>query len=187
MKKTFLILFVFGFIFEYSNAQRYLPGEQGIELKLGTVNGLNPKKTFYGGVAVSTYTQKDSRWILGFEFLQKQLDYKQIQIPVAQFTGEAGYYYSFLSDPSKTFLLSIGASGLAGYETCNWGNKTLYDGATLLNKDAFIYGGAMTLELETFITDRIIFLINARERVLWGSSVGKFSTQLGTGIKIIIN
>ena len=106
---------------------------------------------------------------------------------MAQFTGEAGYYYSFLSDPSKTLLLSIGASGLAGYETINWGNKLLFDGATLLNKDAFLYGGALTLELETFITDRIILLVNARERVLWGSSVGKFSSQLGTGIKIIIN
>jgi hypothetical protein len=187
MKNTFLIICVFACLFEHTNAQRYLPGEQGIQLTVGTVNGINPKKTFYGGVALSTYTQNDSRWVFEAEFLQKQLDYSQIQIPVAQFTGEAGYYYSFLSDPSKTFLLSIGASGLAGYETCNWGNKTLYDGATLLNKDAFIYGGAMTLELETFITDRIIFLINARERVLWGSSVGKFSTQLGTGIKIIIN
>ena len=106
---------------------------------------------------------------------------------MVQFTGEGGYYYSFLADPSKTFLLSAGASGLAGYETCNWGNKALFDGATLTNKDTFVYGGAATLELETFITDRIILLVNARERVLWGSSVGKFSTQLGTGIKIIFN
>jgi len=187
MKKIFLIFFVFWSLIEYSNAQRYLPGEQGIQLTAGTVNGINPQKAFYGGVALSTYTQNDSRWILGAEFLQKQLDYEQIQIPVTQFTGEGGYFYSFLSDPSKTLLLSIGASGLAGYETSNWGNKTLFDGATLTNKDAFIYGGSLTLEVETFITDRIILLVNARERVLWGSSVGKFSTQLGTGIKIIIN
>jgi hypothetical protein len=187
MKKTFLIIFVIVLLLEHSNAQRYLPGQQGVQLTVGTVNGINPQKAFYGGVAISTYTQNDSRWVFGAEFLQKQLDYSQIQIPVSQFTGEAGYYYSFLSDPSKTLLLSIGASGLAGYETNNWGNKLLFDGATLLNKDAFLYGGALTLELETFITDRIILLINARERVLWGSSVGKFSSQLGTGIKIIIN
>jgi len=62
-------------------------------------------------VALSTYTQNDSRWVFGGEFLQKQLDYSQIQIPVVQFTGEGGYYYSFLSDQSKTLLLSIGASG----------------------------------------------------------------------------
>jgi len=173
--------------FGYANAQRYLPGQQGIQITLGTVNGINPQRALYGGVAISTYTQNDSRWVIGAEFLQKQLDYTQIKIPVAQFTVEGGYYYSFLSDPSKTLLLSIGASGLAGYETSNWGNKMLFDGATLLNRDAFLYGGALTLELETFITDRIILLVNARERVLGGSSVGEFSTQLGTGLKIIIN
>jgi len=187
MKRTFLIVFLFGFLFEHTNAQRYLPGQQGVQFTIGTVNGISPQRAFYGGMALSIYTQNDSRWIFGAEFLQKQLDYEQIQIPVAQFTGEGGYYYSFLADPSKTFLLSIGASGLAGYETSNWGNKTLFDGATLINKDALVYGGAVTLELETFITDRIILLVNARERILWGSSVGKFSTQLGIGIKIIIN
>jgi len=187
MKKTFLIILSLASLFGHTNAQRYLPGQQGIQLTAGTVNGINPQRAFYGGIAISAYTQNDSRWVFGTEFLQKQLDYAKIQIPVTQFTGEAGYYYSFLSDPSKTLLLSIGASGLAGYETSNWGNKILFDGATLLNQDAFVYGGALTLELETFITDRIILLVNARERVLWGSSVGKFSTQLGTGVKIIIN
>jgi len=187
MKKIFLIICVLAGLLEHTNAQRYLPGQRGIQLTAGTVNGINPQQAFYGGVAFSTYTQNDSRWVFGAEFLQKQLDYKQIQIPVTQFTGEGGYYYSFLSDPSKTLLLSIGASGLAGYETSNWGNKTLFDGSTLLNKDTFVYGGALTLELETFISDRIIFLVNAREQVLWGSSVDKFSTQLGTGIKFIFN
>ncbi|WP_291124956.1 conjugal transfer protein TraO [Flavobacterium sp. UBA6031] len=187
MKKTFLLILALASLFEHTNAQRYLPGQQGIQLTVGTVNGINPQRAFYSGIAISTYTQNDSRWVFGAEFLQKQLDYEQIKIPVAQFTGEGSYFYSFLSDPSKTLLLSIGASGLAGYETSNWGNKTLFDGATLTNQDAFIYGGALTLELETFITDRIILLVNARERVLWGSSVGKFSTQLGTGVKIIIN
>ena len=187
MKKSILMFIVCITSFGYANAQRYLPGQQGIQVTLGAVNGMNFKKAFYGGASVATYTQNDSRWVIGAEFLQKQLDYSQIKIPVAQFTAEGGYYYSFLSDPSKTLLLSIGASGLAGYETSNWGNKLLFDGATLHNQDAFLYGGALTLELETFITDRIILLVNARERILWGSSIGEFSTQLGTGLKIIIN
>lgn len=92
----------------------------------------------------------------------------------------------FLSDPSKTFFLSLGGSALAGYETSNWGDKLLFDGATIRNKDTFIYGGAITLELESYITDRIVFLINARERVLWGSTIGKFHVQFGAGLKFII-
>lgn len=187
MRKSILMFIVCITSFGYVDAQRYLPGQEGIQVTTGTVNGINLKKAFYAGASVATYTKNDSHWVIGAEFLQKQLDYSQVQIPVAQFTVEGGYYYSFLSDPSKTLLLSIGASGLVGYETSNWGNKMLFDGATLLNQDAFLYGGALALELETFITDRIILLVNARERILWGSSIGTFSTQLGTGLKIIIN
>ena len=55
------------------------------------------------------------------------------------------------------------------------------------SSNAFIYGGAITLELESYITDRIVLLANVRERVLWGGSLGKFSTQFGLGIKFIIN
>ena len=54
------------------------------------------------------------------------------------------------------------------------------------DKDGFVYGGALTLELESYITDRVVFLINARERCLFGSSVGKFHTQFGIGLKIIM-
>lgn len=87
----------------------------------------------------------------------------------------------------KTFFLSLGLSALAGYETSNQGDKLLPDGATLLDKDCFIYGGALTLELETYLTDRVVLLVNARERMLFGSDIGKFHTQVGMGLKFIIN
>ena len=75
---------------------------------------------------------------------------------MAQFTVEGGYYSKCLSDGSKTFFFSLGASALAGYETVNWGDKLLYDGSTLQNKDRFLYGGAITLEVEAYLTDRVI-------------------------------
>lgn len=74
-----------------------------------------------------------------------------------------------------------------GYETSNWGEKLLYDGATLQSEDGFIYGGAVTLEVETYLSDRVVFLVTARERVLWGSSIGHFHTQIGVGLKFILN
>lgn len=110
-----------------------------------------------------------------------------VSLPRAQFTAEGGYYLKFLSDPSKTLFLSIGGSALAGYETVNWGGRILYDGSRLLAKDAFVYGGAVTLELETYITDCIVLLASVRERALWGSSLGVFSTQFGLAVKFIIH
>ena len=99
----------------------------------------------------------------------------------------ASYYLKFLSDRRKTFFLSLGLSALAGYETSNRSEKLLPDGSTLLDKDCFIYGGALTLELETYLTDRVALLLNARERALFGSDIGKFHTQVSLGLKFIIN
>lgn len=172
-------------------AQRYLPGQKGIQLTGGMADGYKkpgkPESAYYFGAALTTYTKNGNRWIVGAEYFNKEYEYKNICIPVCQFTGEGGYYMKLLSDRRKTFFLSFGLSALAGYETSNWGDKLLYDGSTLVNEDAFIYGGAVTLELETYLTDRIVFLINARERALFGSSISKFHTQFGIGIKFIIN
>ena len=120
-------------------------------------------------------------------FMLARYPYKDISIPQSQFTVDAGYYLKFLSDPRKTFFLSVGASAMAGYESVNWNNKLLPDGATINNADAFLYGGALTLEAETYLSDRIILLVNVRERLLAGSSVGKLNTQFGLGVKFIIN
>ncbi len=187
MKKIFLIVVTLVVFLGQTNAQRYLTGQKGIQVSFGAVNGINPERAFYVGAAIATYTKKGSHWVFGSEYLQEKMDYRLVQIPVSQFTAEGGYYYGVLSDPRKNMLLSIGISGLAGYETLNWGTKMLYDGASLMNQDAFLYGGALTLELETYITNRIVLLVNAREQILCGSSTVNFTTQLGAGIKIIIN
>ncbi len=188
MRRTlFIVIAIITLCTGSAQAQRYLPKMQGLELRGGGVDGFNNTNNFYGGVALSTYNKHQDRWVFGAEYLQKEYDYKTISIPKAQFTAEGGYYLMFLSDPSKTLFLSIGGSALAGYETSNWGKKLLYDGATLKSEDAFIYGGAITFEIETYLTDRVILLLNARERILWGSTIGHFHTQIGAGIKIIIN
>jgi hypothetical protein len=173
-------------------AQRALPGMQGIQVTGGMVDGFhlkdNPNELGYSlGLQMATYTKNANKWVFGAEFLNKYYPYKENRIPVSQFTAEGGYYLKFLSDRNKVFLFSLGGSALGGYETSNWGEKTLFDGSTLQNKDAFIYGGAATLEMETYLSDRVVFLLTARERVLFGTTTGHFHMQLGAGIKFIIN
>jgi hypothetical protein len=173
-------------------AQRYIPGQRGLQFTAGTVNGLDFNVTgrdfaFYAGVAMSAYTKRTDRWIVGVEYLEKRYIYRGWTVPQAQITIDAGYYLKFYSDWRKMLFLSVGASGMGGYETVNWNNKLLPDGATINNRDTFLYGGALTFELETYLSDRFVFLINVRERLLIGSSLGKFNTQTGLGIKFIIN
>jgi hypothetical protein len=167
------------------SAQRYLPGQRGLQLTLGTVNSF--AGDFHCTAAYSVYTRSANRWVFGAGYLEKRYDYRKTSIPQSQFTAEAGYFLKFLSDRSKTFFLSAGASALAGYETVNWNSKLLYDGATLRNGDGLIYGAAITLEAEVFLTNEVILLGNIRERFMPGSSVGRFHFQPAIGIKYIIN
>jgi len=173
-------------------AQRALPGMRGIELRGGMVDGwysTSPSSAtgYYYGLAMSCYAKNANKWVLGAEYLNRSYPYKSTCIPMAQFTGEGGYYYKFLSDGSKTFFFYLGGSALVGYETVNWGDKRLYDGSTLQNRDRFIYGGAVTLEAETYLADRIILSLFGRERVMWGTTSGHFHTQFGLGLKFIID
>ena len=192
--KRFLLLLVASLALcaGQADAQRCLPKMRGIELKTGMADGFyshasRAETGYYFGAALSTYTKGGDKWVFGGEYLQRYNPYKESRIPTAQFTAEGGFYYNFLSDARKIFFVYIGGSALAGYETSRWGDKLLPDGATLRNKDSFIYGGAVTLELETYLSDKVVLLLNARERAVWGSSIGHFHLTFGAGIKFIIN
>lgn len=76
---------------------------------------------------------------------------------------------------------------MAGYETINWGKELLFDGATITSEDNFLYGGTVCFEIKTYLTDRVVLLLNTRERVLGGSAINKFHTQIEIGFKFIIN
>ena len=191
MTQLVLILaFVLSLVGE-AQAQRFLPGQKGIQFTTSAVDGFNlkneDKQAFAVGLAFSNYRHFGDHWVFGAEYLQKKNLYRDELIPTSQFTAEGGYYLSYFASPRKTFLFSIGISAMTGYESVNWGKKLLYDGSSIKNKDAFLYGGALSLELEAFLSDRTILLVHARERVLFGSTINKLHLQVGVGIKFIIN
>lgn len=191
MKRITLFLILSLVLIGQAQAQRYLPGQKGIQVTGGLVDGFTLEKkdgqAFFGGLALSTYTKNGNCWVFGAEYMQKSHKYRDILIPVSQITAEGGYYLKFFSDRSKTVFFSIGVSAMAGYETVNWGEELLFDGATITTEDSFLYGGVVSFEIETFLSDRFALLINARERILFGSEINKFHTQVGIGFKVIIN
>ena len=191
MYRIFVLIILGLVLTRQAQAQRYLPGQKGLQVTASAVDGFNlkngDKQAFAVGVAFSNYRNFGDHWVFGAEYLQKKHSYKDILIPTAQFTAEGGYYLNYFASPRKTFLFSIGLSAMAGYETVNWGKDLLYDGSTIQSKDAILYGGALSLEVETFLTDRVILLIHGRERLLFGSSINKIHLQIGAGIKFIIN
>ena len=187
MKKGLIILGVLALMVGQAFTQRCLPKMQGIEVNGAFEDGKPLSAAFSGGVALSTYTKNGSKWVFGGEYLQREYGNSDTTIPVAQFTAEGGYYQKLLTDAGKTFFVYGGASVLAGYESVNWGKTLLPDGATLQDRDAFVYGGALTLNIEVYLSDRFALLGNVRERCLWGNDTGHFHTQYGVGLKLIIN
>lgn len=193
MKRLLFIILLFGvcLTFNRAHAQRCLPGMRGIQLTGGLSDNMRWKNGdgfgYHAGIAVSTYTKNAHHWVVGAEYLEKRYGYRDCLYPASQLTGEGGYYLNFLSDRKKTFFAALGLSALAGYETVNWGGKTLYDGARLNNKDAFVYGCAATLEMELYLVDFIALTASLRERFLWGGSMGVCHTEYGIGVKFIIN
>lgn len=193
MKKFLLILTALSALtIGRANAQRCLPKMQGIEVKANMADGFYSADKSHSagysfGIALSSYAKGCNKWVYGVDYLQTFSPYKDIRIPVSRFTAEGGFYYNFLSDKRKIVFCYIGGSVLAGYETVNWGEKQLFDGSRIRNKDAFIYGGALTLDFEVYLADRLALLVNVRERCLFGGDTQKFHTEYGLGVKFIIN
>ena len=194
MRKSLFFLFVVSLALfaGQAHAQRCLPKMKGIRLTAGMADGFyspsSKNETGYSfGGSLATYTKGGHQLVLGAEYLRRYHPYRERRIPVEQFTGEGGFFSGVLSNGSKTLFLSAGISALAGYETVNGGKKLLFDGSTIRNKDGFIYGGAITLQAETYLTDRLVLQLYGRERCLWGGSMGHFHTQYGVGLKIMLD
>lgn len=172
-------------------AQRCLPGMSAVEIKANMADGFytgNSRNCGYSfGVYYSVFKGNANTWAFGGEYLQTYKPYgEKGRIPVAEFTGEVGYNLHLLSDYSQTFHLYGGVSALGGYETVNWGKSVLSDGSTLHNGDAFIYGGALTVQADFYLSDKIALTANVKERFVFGNSTGHFHTQYGVGVKFII-
>lgn len=172
-------------------AQRCLPGMSAVEVRSDMVNGFytgDSRNCGYDfGVFYSVFKGGANTWSFGGEYLQTYSPYgEKGRIPVAQFSGEVGYNLHIVSDYSQTFHLYGGVSALGGYETVNWGNHTLSDGSTIRNGDAFIYGGALTLSADFYISDRLALGAHVKERFVFGNDTGHFRTQFGVHVKLTI-
>ena len=96
MKRSLIIMTLFALCltFNQAHAQRYLPGMKALQITAGMADGVhwndNTDFAYHIGAAYSIYTKNANRWVLGGEYLEKRYNYKDIKIPVQQFTAEGG-------------------------------------------------------------------------------------------------
>ena len=103
MRKYLFIIMMCAFLSSLAgkvSAQRYLPGQTGLELRLGGVDdfGRNVRHlrgNFQIGMALSRYNRNRSRWVFGADYVKKHYAYKKIAVPKEQFTAEAGCLFPF--------------------------------------------------------------------------------------------
>lgn len=192
MKKILVIFAAMLALFSgQAMAQRTLPGMKSVEVKASMVDGFytgSSRDCGYSlGVYYSVFNGNNAHeWVFGGEYLQTYRPYgEKGRIPIADFTAEAGYNLHLISDYSQTFHLYAGISALAGYETVNWGENLLADGANLKNRDALIYGGAINVQADVYLSDNFALGVNLKERFIFGNDTGHFRFSYGLTAKYI--
>ncbi len=79
--------------------------------------------------------------------------------------------------------LNGGLTGVGGYEYVNKGDSVLVDGGVLQNKNQFVFGTGGRLSLEAYLSDRIVFMLQGRIKVLWGTDLERFRPSTGVGLR----
>ena len=170
-----------------SQPQRLIPKQRGIEV-VGSVPLIKGEKLFGGdnfgvGISLTHYLKRENYTFVGVEYEQQNMPYRSYNVKLKDALLQVGYMHPVLSDRGKNVFLYGGISALGGYEQLNEGKKLLPDGATLLDRSHFVYGGAVHGSVEVFLTDRVLFLVKAQGRLLFGSDVYRFRPAVSAGLR----
>ena len=170
-----------------SQAQRLIPKQRGVEV-VGSVPLIKGEKLFTGdnfgvGISLTRYLKKENYTFVGVEYEQQNMPYRSYNVKLKDALLHLGYMHPVLSDRGKNMLFYSGISALGGYEQLNEDKRLLPDGATLLDRSRFVYGGAVHGSVEVFLTDRVLFLVKAQGRFLFGTDVHRFRPAVSAGLR----
>ena len=170
-----------------SQAQRLIPKQRGVEV-VGSVPLIKGEKflaadNFGMGASLTCYLGRENYTFVMAEYEQQNMPYRDYDVKLKDALLHLGYMHPIMSDNGKNVLLYGGVSALGGYEEINEDKPFLPDGAKLLDRSRFVYGGALHLSLECFLTDNVLLLLKGQGRVLFGTDVHRFRPALSAGFK----
>ena len=170
-----------------TQAQRLIPKQRGIEV-VGSVPLIKGEKflaadNFGMGASLTRYLGRENYTFVMAEYEQQNMPYRSYNVKLKDALLHLGYMHPIVSDNGKNVFLYGGISALGGYEELNEDKKVLPDGATLLDHSHFVYGGAMHGSVEVFLTDKVLFLIKAQGRFLFGTDVHRFRPVVSAGLR----
>ena len=170
-----------------SQAQRLIPKQRSIEV-VGSVPLIKGEKflaadNFGMGATLTRYLGRENYTFVMAEYEQQNMPYRSYNVKLKDALLHLGYMHPIVSDNGKNVFLYGGISALGGYEQLNEDKKLLPDGATLLDRSRFVYGGAVHGSVEVFLTDRVILLVRAQGRFIFGTDVHHFRPALSAGFR----
>ena len=155
---------------------------------MGSIPLIKGENLFQGnnfgmGVSLTRYLKRENYAFVLAEYEQQNMPYRAYEVKLKDALLQVGYMHPLLSDRGKNVFLYGGISALGGYEELNEDKKLLPDGATLLDRSRFIYGGAVHSSVEVFLSDNVLFILKAQGRLLFGSDVHRFRPALSAGFR----
>ena len=170
-----------------SQAQRLIPKQRGLEV-VGSIPLIKGEKflaadNFGIGTSLTRYLSRANYTFVMAEYEQQNMSYRSYNVKLKDALLQVGYMHPVFSDRGKNIFLYGGISALGGYEQLNEDKKLLPDGATLLDRSRFVYGGTVHGSVEVFLTDRVLFLVKAQGRLLLGTDVHRFRPAVSAGLR----
>ena len=170
-----------------AQAQRLIPKQKGIEVigSLPIIKGekLFAKGNFGLGLSLTRYLKRENYAFMGMEYEQQNMPYRSYDVKLKDAFVHLGYMQPIVSDNGKNVFAYAGISALGGYEEINKDRQLLPDGATLLDRSRFVYGGAVHLSIECFLSDNVLLLLKGQGRILFGTDVHHFRPAVSAGIR----
>jgi len=174
MKRLIIIIFaLFSFTAATYAQVRHVQGINLIGISSGIVPGSNGS-THIVGLNYSKYLRKN--WIVNFSGLYDSGTIQSTKVNIYLFNGGVDFtalqYGAFL-------YCNFGLSVLAGLET-------LGVSETSENRNSFVSGPSGNINIEMYLTDRIIMQLKAEQNYLTGTNLSNWYSAFHVGLKYCI-
>jgi len=123
----------------------------------------------------------------GIYYSSNKTDVKGVlEVPYNTFNVIIGYITNIYTSRRKNTKINVGSGGLIGYEEVNHGNNVLENGALLLDRSKFIYGGFALFELDIYLHNDFSLVLRFNEYYHVNSDLGEFTLFSGVGVRYFL-
>jgi hypothetical protein len=186
-----LLSLLLGAIGQPVSAQRLLPNQNGLEVMGGIIfqprvsNPIN-SGDFSVEAGYNHYFRVGNYLSVTADYEQRHYTYKEWRIPIQDALLQVSYNHPLVMNRGRDVLLYAGIAALGGYEFVNNGETLMPNGATLQNQSRWVYGVSPMISLETYLHDRLVFVLRGEGRFLFNQQTYLIRPTIQAGLRVII-